>query len=163
MMNQGKKANKTGKILERLVLSTFDEHGFEIVKHKDYLKNTAQYGQELLLRHVPYNTLYGTRGYSEYLVRSERYALHIRIECKWQQSPGSVDEKFPYTYISCVEAIPEDHVIIILGGDGSRDGAKEWLRQAAKERRYISSEKPQKKIEVFTLTEFMAWANNIFV
>jgi hypothetical protein len=29
------------------------------------------------------------------------------IECKWQQVSGSVDEKLPYLYLNCIEAMPE--------------------------------------------------------
>jgi hypothetical protein len=49
---------------------------------------------------------------------SKAHGVHVRIECKWQQSAGSVDEKLPYLYLNAIESMPEDHVIIVYGGGG---------------------------------------------
>ncbi len=159
--SQGGKANRTGSVLEAIVTSTLSTHGFEVVLYREYQKEPTRYGTELLLRNVPYTTLYGTRGFTEFLIRSERYNLETRIECKWQQSAGSVDEKLPYTYLSCAESVPEDDIIILIDGDGFRDGAKSWIREAAAQRRYIPAECPGKSIKVMSSTEFLTWVNNM--
>jgi len=130
--------------------------------HSDYIKKPAKYGSELLLKNVPYTTLYGSRGYTEFLLRSSKYNLETRIECKWQQKAGSVDEKLPYTYLNCVEAVPEDDVIILVDGGGFRDGSISWLRQAAANRLHVPTGKPNKIVRVMSTTEFMTWANNTF-
>ena len=161
-MSQGSKANKTGTVLESIVTSTLSAHGFIIVPFRDFIRKPGAYGQELLLKHVPYKTLYGSNGYTEFLLKSAKHNLEIRIECKWQQSSGSVDEKLPYTYLSLINNVPEDEVIILIDGDGFRDGAKEWLRKAAKERRYTPEDNENKYVHVFNSTEFMTWVNNIF-
>ena len=96
------------------------------------------------------------------MLKSKKYDLEVRIECKWQQSSGSVDEKLPHLYLSAVDAIPEDNVIILIDGNGFRDGAIAWLRNAVKKRLYISEEKNNKNIMVMNATEFMTWANNTF-
>ena len=56
---------------------------------------------DLLVRRVPYQSIYGHRGVTEFLAVSASRGLAVRIECKWQQSQGSVDEKFPYLYLNC--------------------------------------------------------------
>lgn len=160
--SQGGQANKTGSALERLVPSTLTTRGFVTMLYREYRNNPEAHGSELLLRHVPYTTLYGTNGHTEFLLLSERYNLRTRIECKWQQQGGSVDEKLPYTYLSCIEAMPESHIIILIDGNGFRPGAKEWLRKAAKEKRYFTADNKHKYVDVMDTVEFMTWANNTF-
>lgn len=160
---QGGKANKTGNVLEQTITGVCAAHGFEVVMYSEHIKRPENYGDELLLKNVPYTTLYGGRGYTEFLLVSERYNLKTRIECKWQQSAGSVDEKLPYTYISCIEAMPENDVILLVDGDGFRDGAKEWARNAAANRKYIPDDKPEKNVRVMSTVEFLTWTNQTFI
>jgi hypothetical protein len=93
--------------LESTVIGTLNSKGFLSVPYREWQKNPTQFGSELLLRNVPFVTIYGHPGKSEFVLLSERYGLRIRIECKWQQSSGSVDEKFPYLYLNCIEQMPE--------------------------------------------------------
>lgn len=158
---QGGHANKTGSILEGLVRNTLSAHGFAVVPWALYSKSPGEHGEELLLSNVQCETLYGGKGYTEFLLRSRRFGLDLRIECKWQQTTGSVDEKLPFTYLNCVE-MPEDEVIILIDGKGFREGAIRWLRKAAGERRYIPAERPNKQVRVMDVTEFLTWANSTF-
>lgn len=162
MSTQGSQANKTGNVLEQLVVGTLGAHGFNSVKYTEYVKNPEKYGKELLLRNVPFTTLYNGRGFTEFLLLSEQYDLKTRIECKWQQKAGSVDEKLAYVYLSCIEAIPEDNVIILIDGDGFRDGAIKWLKDAAEQRKFIPQDKPNKVVKIMNSTEFLTWCNNTF-
>jgi len=162
MATQGGHANKTGNVLERTVVGTITAHGFEDVMYSEYEKHPENYGDELLLKHVPYTTLYKGRGFTEFLLLSEKFNLRIRIECKWQTTAGSVDEKLPHTYLSCIEGAEEDEVIILIDGPGFRDGALNWLREAARERRYIPDTMPRKNISIMSVTEFMVWTNKVF-
>lgn len=161
-MSQGGQANKTGNVLEKTVIGTLTAHGFNAVMFSKYNKEPAEYGEELLLMNVPYTTLYNRRGYTEFLLISKNYNLNIRIECKWQQTTGSVDEKLPYTYLSCAESMDEDDVIILIDGPGFREGSIEWLVNAANERKYIPTDKPNKNIIVMSMTDFLVWTNNTF-
>ena len=156
---QGGAANHQGRILERTVVPTFESHGFEVVAYSAWKKQPANYGTELLLKHVPYTTIYNQKGFTEFLVKSERFGLNVRIECKWQQSSGSVDEKLPYLYLNCIETMPETDIIIIAGGGGMKPGAIPWLKDAVSQQKYVSSETPKKNIQVFSIEEFMTWAN----
>ncbi|MGF1535329.1 MAG: PD-(D/E)XK nuclease superfamily protein [Elainellaceae cyanobacterium] len=156
---QGGAANRQGKVLESTVIPTFESRGFAVVRYSAWCKKPQDYGMELLLKNVPYTTIYGQRGYTEFLVKSERFGLNTRIECKWQQSSGSVDEKLPYLYLNCVEAMPEDDIIVIAGGGGMKPGAIPWLRTAVAQGKYRSPGAARKNIQVFSLEEFLAWAN----
>ena len=157
--SQGGTANHQGRILERTVVPTFEAHGFEVVAYSAWKKKPANYGKELLLKHVPYRTIYNQNGYTEFLIKSEQFGLNVRIECKWQQSSGSVDEKLPYLYLNCIESMPETDIIIIAGGGGMKPGAIPWLKEAVFKKKYVSPEMPQKNIQVFSIEEFMTWAN----
>ena len=162
MTTQGGQANKTGNVLEQLVIGTLSAHGFPTIKYSDYIKVPVKHGAELLLRNVPYTTLYDGRGFTEFLLKSQKFELEIRIECKWQQTAGSVDEKLPHVYLSAVEALPENEVIILIDGDGFRDGAISWLKNIAEERKYIPIDKQDKKISIMNSTQFLTWCNNKF-
>jgi hypothetical protein len=161
MATQGGQANKTGGVLEGLVIGTLSAHGFAPIRFSDYAKSPEKFGNEVLLRNAPYTTLYGGRGYTEFLLVSQKYDLRTRIECKWQQKAGSVDEKLPYLYLSCVHCVPEDHIIILIDGAGFREGAVQWLRSAAAERRYMPGHEG-KRIVVMGSTEFLTWCNETF-
>lgn len=157
---QGNKANSSGNVLEQTVVSTFKAKGFEVVKYRIWDKNRENYGSELLLENVPFQTIYGHSGNTEFLLKSEVYKLEIRIECKWQQSAGSVDEKFPYLYLNCIEAMPEKDVIIVVDGNGYKEGALKWLKNAASKGIYQNNNPTN--IDVLSLVEFIIWANNNF-
>ena len=159
---QGGTANRQGRVLEKTIIPTFEARSFEIVKYSDWMKKPDKYGSEILLKHVPYTTIYGHRGYTEFLAQSKRYNLNHRIECKWQQSSGSVDEKFPYLYLNCIEAMPEPNIIIIAGGGGMKQGAIPWLKRVVLERRYLPVGAAEKNIQVFSIEEFLLWANQTF-
>jgi hypothetical protein len=161
-IKQGTLANNTGTTLEQIVISTLVPKGFTLVPYKQYAKNPGAFGTELLVRNAPYQTIYGHPGKTEFLLLSQKYGLQMRIECKWQQSPGSVDEKFPYLYLNCVEAMPERDIMIVVDGGGAKAGAVDWLRSTARNRKYISPDAPPKNITVCSLTEFVAWAHKTF-
>ena len=152
----------SGPILEGTIKSTFGGKGFEIVKYSDWSKNKENYGDELLLTHVPYDTIYDHQGATEFLVISKKNDLKIRIECKWQQSGGSVDEKLPYLYLNAIEKMPEENIIIVIDGEGWKRGAIPWLKNAVKERKYIVDPKKLKDIKIMNLMEFLTWANKLF-
>lgn len=159
---QGTLANSSGNTLEKTVIGTLISKGFQAVMYRDYIKKPGSYGDELLLRNIPFTTIYGHQGNTEFLIRSKKYNLKIRIECKWQQSSGSVDEKFPYLYLNCVEAMPENDIIIIVDGGGAKQGAINWLRSAAENKMYISDNNKGKQVKVMNLSEFLIWVNKTF-
>jgi hypothetical protein len=159
---QGGLANSSGGTLEKTVVGTLQSKGFVVAMYREYVKKPEKYGKELLLRNVPFKTIYKHPGNTEFLLLSEKYNCEIRIECKWQQSAGSVDEKFPYLYLNCIEAMPEQDIIIIAEGGGAKQGAVEWLKNATENKLYTGPHNKDKTVKVMTLVEFIQWANKTF-
>ncbi len=162
-MQQGTKGNINGRLLESTVKNTICQKGFENVKYREWERNQSEYGDELLLENVPYNTIYNHKGNTEFLLKSVKYNLEIRIECKWQQVSGSVDEKLPYLYLNTIESMPENDIIILIDGKGWKPGAIEWLRDAVSQGKYLKEGSIKKNIRVFGITDFITWANRLFV
>ena len=163
-MGDGLYANHTGNQLERTVRDLFSGAGFALMRYRDYAAQQGGLIEELtegdlLLEDVPYTSIYGHSGKTEFLALSKRLGMNMRIECKWQQSSGSVDEKLPYLYLNCLEAMPEDQILIVIDGEGFKPGAKNWLRQAVEDRRYRNRANDHKQIRVQNLVEFITWAN----
>lgn len=152
-------ATKTGNILETTVKNIFSEYGFTVIKYREWEKAPLLHGEELLLLNAPYETIYGHKGNMEFLARSKKHNLNLRIECKWQQSSGSVDEKFPYLYLNCIETIEESDIFIIHGGKGQKKGSLEWLKNACENRLYTTEKNRDKNIRVLDLDDFIQWAN----
>ena len=159
---QGGLANSSGRTLESTIVATVASKGFVHVPYRLWVQKPTTYGSELLLRDAPYTTIYGHSGKSEFLLRSQRYDLEVRIECKWQQSAGSVDEKFPYLYLNCVECMPEKQIILLVDGGGAKPGSVAWLREACRSGRYTTPTTAAKTISVMNLSEFLVWANRTF-
>jgi len=161
-MEKGTKSNITGNQLEVAVKTVLTGKGFELINYRDWEKNKEKYGDELLLENVPFTTIYEHKGNTEFLLISRKYNLQIRIECKWQQVSGSVDEKLPYLYLNTIEAMPDNSIMILIDGAGWKAGAIKWLKDAIKQKKYTTETNMQKNIMIFNLTEFFTWANKTF-
>lgn len=162
-MEKGTKGNITGNQLEVAVQTVLSGKGFVIENFRKWSGNPEKYGDELLLMNVPFETIYKQRGNTEFLLLFKKYNLKIRIECKWQQVAGSVDEKLPYLYLNTIEAMPEKEIMILIDGDGWKEGAIEWLKSAVSDKKYTPKNNDDKNIKVFSLKDFFTWANNTFV
>ncbi len=156
------RTTSSGNLLEQTVKTVCKQKGFKIVSYTEWEKKADKYVKELLLTNVPYKTIYKHQGKTEFLLKSARFNLEIRIECKWQQVAGSVDEKLPYLYLNSLEAMPENHIVVVIDGKGWKAGAIPWLKETAANRKYTTSETAKKKIEILSLAEFMTWANTTF-
>ena len=161
-MTQGGLANSSGRTLESTIIATMTSKHFMKASYRDWKINPERYGEELLLTRVPYTSIYGNPSYTEFLIHSVPRGLDIRVECKWQQVSGSVDEKFPYLYLNCLEQMPESQVIIVADGGGAKPASLNWLKSVATEKKYTQPGYIPKSISVFTLQEFVIWANKTF-
>jgi hypothetical protein len=161
-MKKGTTSNVTGNQLEVAVKTVLTGKGFELINYRVWEKNKEKYGEELLLENVPFTTVYKHKGNTEFLLISKKYDLEIRIECKWQQVAGSVDEKLPYLYLNTIEAMPENSIMILIDGAGWKAGAIQWLKDAVTQKKYTTEETKNKNIMVFSLTEFFTWGNRTF-
>lgn len=157
----GSAAVGSGNTLEQAIVATLTSKGFVVVPYRSWSPVREFYGKELLVTGVPYDSIYGHKSRTEFLLLSEKYDLEIRIECKWQQVKGSVDEKLPYLYLNCATQMPERTIFIIIDGGGFKAGAVQWLRKTCLDRALLSYQDPSKEIKVMNLTEFLTWANKL--
>ena len=145
-MAKGKRANRRGRMLEQQIAEMLAEDyerasamrffALRCLRQPIYAEQVVAglniYGKE---RRVDF-ILYHPRKWPDCLV----------IQCKWQASTGSVDEKYPFE-IECVaeDAFP---AVVVLDGGGYSEGAKTWLlRQRGK----------RNLVDVFDLGGIMRW------
>ena len=144
-MNQGSKANYSGRKLEREVELFLIGCGVESLKYSDYMDGM----NNIVLKQPPYRSIYNNNSRLDFLLK-----LHgkddIWIECKQQNVAGSVDEKLPYIMENAIHSLINGKVIIILEGNGFKPGAVEYMKSRSKEIKH-------KDIKVFNLFEFKEW------
>jgi len=106
---------------------------------------------------VPRNKLNNT----EFIIKTRKF--NIRLESKWQQSAGSVAEKFPYIYHNFInDRYPEPICILLYGGTDEKflKGAK-WIKdEYSKWNEFARSKDFNKKLMIFNMDELRAWVND---
>lgn len=150
-MNQGSKANYNGKKSEAICLKMLTDRGFVVAKNKD--DKAAKW----VIENVPFTSIYGHNAKTEFVIGFEN--REIRIEIKTQNANGSVDEKLPYVLLNAIETYPENETIIILEGDGFKNGAKEWVYRMV-ENDWMNFGEKGKTIQVMDLNDFGKWLDN---
>jgi hypothetical protein len=159
MKQGGAVANSNGRVLENIVESSLNTKGFTSTNYKDWQKDPLQYSDELLLKNVPYLNVYNHASKTEFVIKSKHYHLNTRIECKWQQASGSVDEKYPFLFLNCAERMNEPQIIILLDGGGAKPGAIDWLKDACQNFNQQEKGRSDRRIELMNSTEFLQWVN----
>jgi hypothetical protein len=158
-MTQGAKANKSGHILERTVEGTLQAHGYfkkvSNTQKQQQLEDFLNAG--LLPKRYARNIyigmgIYTTDIYADFFViGSPAFPSGLIIECKWQESGGSVDEKYPYLNLNIERCYPVPAIVIVAGG-GMRQKAIDWFKQQV--------ELNENLIAVHSCVDtFISWAN----
>lgn len=156
IVSAGSKANRHGKKLENCVLSTFLSEGYIAVNYNEYEKNMKKYeNKPLIIKNVPYVSIFGSNCKSEFVALNPLINLNVRIECKWQQTKGTADEKLTTALMNAVEQ-KEKNIILLIDGGGQRESVVNWLKQQSKE---LSNN--NKLISVMNMSEFLIWSNKI--
>jgi hypothetical protein len=155
--SSGCKANKTGSVLERLVEKALTSRGYtefwnykkQMFEHREIIGG-KQFAKQPVIR----QTIYDTPRKCDFLViNRDRFPKDLIIECRWQQSGGSVDEKYPLLVFNIVKTgIP---TVILLDGGGYRPEAMTWLKEQVNPNGAI--------IGVWTMAEFQKEANDGFL
>jgi hypothetical protein len=115
--------------------------------------------KKLVICQYPFDSIYEHTGKTEFLIINKPKDRVIRVECKWQQDAGSVDEKFPYMYLNCIYGYEEAEIILIVDGGGYKPGARAWLEKVIDNKWLIDEENP-KAIRLMTISEFTAYFNS---
>ena len=95
------------------------------------------------------NDIYGKARRVDFIVyHPEKWPDCLVIECKWQSSGGTTDEKFPFLVLSI--QINEFQTIVVLDGGGYRQSAENWIKgQAGK----------NKLLHVYDMGDFARFAS----
>ena len=147
--SHGQRANYTGNSLEEFIFSTLIRKGYQSVEYRQF---DAQrfLDQPIFTTHYPIaRSIYDTQLYCDFvLFHPTKHPDNLIIESKWQQSRGSVDEKFPFLIANIKEKYPHATVIVLDGG-GYKKEADLWLR----------AQIDGKLLHVFNMQEFQKWSN----
>lgn len=164
MITQGAQANLNGKVFEEMMIPIFKANGFEIFnesqlnkdkKLQEHLSSIDKY----VIKNASYITIYNEGGRTEFLIiYKER---KIRVEAKYQASPGSVDEKYPYMLLNGIYKYPEKEVIFVVDGGGYKIGALAWLREQINNN-WLDYKQKGKNIKLMSIVEFVNWFNHEF-
>lgn len=155
--SSGARANKSGNRLENFVGQILQQEGYqEFWDHKEQIfTNRKTVGGKQFAKQVPCGTsIYETKRKCDFLVlNKDKFPDGLIIECKWQQSNGSVDEKYPFTIFNVFKiGVP---TVILLDGGGYKPAAMKWLKDQANPKRAL--------IAVWNMAEFQTEVNNGFL
>lgn len=87
------------------------------------------------------------------MLNTAKFPDGLIIECKWQQSAGSVDEKFPFLYLNIMKC--RDPTVVVIDGGGYKPSALPWLKSMANPASALMG--------VWSLQEFQTQVNNGFL
>jgi hypothetical protein len=137
-----------------MVQREFEARGFIFRTYGDDADNLDLFNPRIVVKNVPYRSLYGCQSRSEFLITDE--SRKVRVECRWQEVSGSVDEKFIGLLRNAIECMPESEVLIFHGGGGARIAAINWVKREA-------SRCGSKKIHIVSTDEFPRWVRREFI
>lgn len=133
-VKQGTLANKSGKTAESILLPLFNAYDYYITKYSNIIKRPDLLNtNKIILENAPFKSIYNHDGKTEYLLINKLKNRKIRIEVKNQQQSGSVDEKLPNLFLNTIFSYPENEIILILDGNGWKNGAIAWIKNAVNE------------------------------
>lgn len=144
-----KRPEKTGRSFEKNIEAQLINLGYIKVKASEFLDySNLSDGKYFASQFNLGKNIYNTDQIVDFII-SRKNDKPLVIQAKWQQSTGSVDEKFPYLITNLKEKSQFNSLIVIDGG-GYREGAVVWMKEQVDD----------KLIGVFSYTEFMIWSNN---
>lgn len=145
----GSIANESGALLESFLENVLRQKGYEFVKGTDFEKS-VYLEQPIYAKHFYLGkTIYDTKFFGDLIIyHPEKFTDCLVVESKWQQSGGSVDEKFPYLVLNLKQKSPYKSIILLDGG-GYKPQAETWLK----------AQVDGKLLHVFNMREFQTWAN----
>lgn len=122
----GRKANLNGKDFENTVELRIQQKGY-LLWDKKGTPPEEWYAKQYTVG----KNLIGTNLRVDFMVNGE-----LIIECKWQGSAGSVDEKYPWTMMNLVNTGIKS--VMILEGGGCRPAMVDFLRKFADESEMVA-------------------------
>ena len=130
----GKRANRAGDRLEKFVNDVLDEHQYRLVDRHRFFPARVLRQPIYTTQLVVGKDIYGKdRKIDSIIYHPTLWPECLVIQCKWQASRGSVEEKYPFEVLSI--SMNEFDTIVVMDGGGYSPGARQWLlNQAGKNR-----------------------------
>jgi len=138
-MASGVRANRRGHTLEKAIKDLLSEEYQQVSPARFFALrelHQAIFAEQCTIG----KDLYGKNRRIDFILyHPQRWPDCLVIQCKWQASAGSVEEKYPFEVLSIQRN--EFETIIVLDGGGYSNGSEMWLKgQAGKNRlRYVLS------------------------
>ena len=152
----GRLANRSGKDMERDVAELLDNYEFAEL---DKAQKKLLHDNEGVMPHLKgrwfaqqvrlYRTLYNSRHTTDFILWAPELSAPHLLEIKWQESQGSVDEKYVFTALS-LKDMPVPAILVLEGG-GARSAAVKWLRKQNR----------KGKFELMTYHMFERWLKGL--
>ena len=119
-------ANRSGRRLEEFIADVLNERGYLFVPPIRFFP-ARELAQPIYTRQCEIGKdIYGKKRRVDAILYHPRlYPECLVIQCKWQASGGSVEEKYPFEVLSIAQN--QFDTIIILDGGGYSSGARQWL------------------------------------
>ena len=145
----GTGANRSGSRLEDFTQDILDERNYLFVRPARFFP-ALEMEQPIFTRQIGVGKdIYGKNRRVDFMLYHPRlWKDCLAIQCKWQSSRGSVEEKYPFEVLSVAQN--EFDTIIILDGGGYSDGAKLWL---------VTQSGKNRLLQVFDQGEFSRFAS----
>lgn len=131
MSNAAGRANRTGLRLEAFVSGILAEAGYHPIAPPSSFWAMRAMEQPIYASQCEIGRdIYGKcRRVDFILYHPRRWPGCLVVQCKWQASSGSVEEKYPFEVLSIQHN--EYPTIVLLDGGGYTKGAEQWLRSQA--------------------------------
>lgn len=122
----GTGANRSGRRLENFVSEVLEDRDYRYVKPSEFLQEKEK-SQPIYTRQFKAGEdIYGkARRVDVILYHPDKCPDCLVIQCKWQASSGSVEQKYPFEVLSTEQNVYD--TIIVLDGGGYSQGARQWL------------------------------------
>lgn len=160
-MAGGKATSHGGQVLEQ-VIQALTLRKFVIRPYSDGGGEQlfADAKSRWLIKNYPYHTLFGTPGRREWFLESPEWTG--QLECKFQNSGGSVDEKMVYLVETLRRSDIRALALVYAGNYWSNESRGkaivEWLQREATAIRH----QYQKELLVLNMTGFFHWVKRMF-
>ena len=122
---QGRQANQNGKAFEDQISQRLKSNGYV---QMDHIPEEREQPFFIYQYRGTFTSIYGLPMRVDFYVwHPVKYPDGLIIECKYQETSGSADEKFPYT-IACLRKIGLQAILLLIG-KGAKRCSVEWCLQ----------------------------------
>jgi len=124
MLSGGTRANRTGNELENFAANRLEERGYQFVLPNRFHALSILEKPIYTTQYHIGNSIYEKPRFVDLILyHPVKYPKELAIQCKWQSSGSSVDEKYPFEVLSIEYNLVD--TIIILDGGGYSEGVRD--------------------------------------